>query len=267
MEKGRATVRRIILFITIIFAFTAFVIMFRYMMAKAPTSITAQKTTALTPQVTTKPEKTVNFNSEQFTYAYFIVQNPAGLSLIPNFSGSVDTQTIISDHACLYAINGGFYDKQNKPLGFFQVGSEIYGPQIDSNLVNGFLWADATGSAVISTELPQIQFRFAVQTGPMLLVDSTVLPLAINNDTHARRMVAAKIMDNRLVFLTIYTGESAFEGPLLDDLPGVIQAVRIKENLNITDAVNLDGGSASAFYNEDTRLSELTPVGSIFCVK
>ena len=260
--------KRIILFISITLVFVTFAIMFRYMIANIPTAVAPQKTTITLPSTPTiKPEKTVSFNNEQFAYAYFIAQNPANFSLIPNFSSPIDAQTIISENTCSFAINGGFYDKQNKPLGFFQVGSKIYGRQIDSDLVNGFLWADASGTSVISTELPHIQFQFALQTGPMLLFDSNVLPLAIHNDTHARRMVAAKNMDNRLVFITIYTSESVFEGPLLGDLHGVIQAVSTKEKLNIVDAINLDGGSASAFYNGETSLSELTPIGSLFCLK
>ncbi|KKW11013.1 MAG: hypothetical protein UY49_C0010G0009, partial [Microgenomates group bacterium GW2011_GWC1_49_7] len=78
-------------------------------------------------------------------------------------------------------------------------------------------------------------------------------------------MVAAKTGEGFL-FLTVYKEDSVFEGPLLADLPKVIQKINTEENLGIVDALNLDGGSASAFDNGETSLSELTPVGSLFCV-
>jgi uncharacterized protein YigE (DUF2233 family) len=171
----------------------------------------------------------------------------------------------MSENNCVSAVNGGFYDKQNRPLGYFQSNGKTFTPKIDSDLLNGFLWENASGSAVISRELPNTTVIFALQTGPMLMFDEKTLLLSINNDSRARRMVAGKNMYNQLVFFTVYNGDSVYDGPLLTDLPSVIQAIGTKENLNIAEAINLDGGSASAFYSGDTRLSELTPVGSLVC--
>ncbi len=173
----------------------------------------------------------------------------------------------MTENHCTSIINGGYYDRQNKPLGLFQVGSTIYSQQIKSDLVNGFIWTHASVSAAISIELPHLPFLFALQTGPILIREGKQLSLTINNDTPARRMVAAINMDKHIIFLTLYNGDSVYEGPLLADLPNIVSKISSKENLGITDAINLDGGSASAFYNADTHISELTPVGSIFCIK
>ena len=80
-------------------------------------------------------------------------------------------------------------------------------------------------------------------------------------------MAAAKTMDNELLFLTVYSGDSVFDGPLLADLPLVIEKISDEEKLDIAEAINLDGGSASSFYQGETTISELTPVGSLFCIK
>lgn len=230
---------------------------------------TPQVNTNVTPTIpatpTLNPGKIITFGNEQFMYSYFIVQNPSDLALIPNFSHPKDVETLMTENNCVSAINGGFYDKSSKPLGYFRSDDKVFGSRIDSDLVNGFVWGDASGAAVISTDLTFTNYRFAVQTGPVLLFDSKALPLAINNDTGARRMIAAK--NDTLIFLTVYNGDSVYDGPKLTDLPGIIQAISQKENLNIADAINLDGGSASAFYMADTKLSELTPVGSLFCLK
>ena len=211
--------------------------------------------------------KIVKHGTSQYAYAFFVVSDPTSLSLIPNFSRPEDAESLVAKAGCISAINGGFYDKANRPLGYFATNGTMYGPQIKSDLVNGFLWAQASSSAVISTNLPNADYRFALQTGPILMFDGNVLPLSINNDSTARRMVAARSMDNRMVFVAIFNENSVYDGPLLTDVPAIIQAVSEKENLHIADAINLDGGSASAFYSGNTRLSELTPVGSIFCVQ
>lgn len=247
----------------------AFAFIYQYMKANKSTTPISEKTLTPSPSPTqvTKQEKTVSYNNERFAYSYFIVQNPANLSLIPNFSHPKDAQTLIADNACVSTINGGFYDTAGKPLGFFYANNRTLGQEIHSTLLNGFFWADTYGVALISTELPRIPFRFTLQTGPLLLFNGQTMALTIQNDEHARRMVVGKTTDNHFIFLAVYSRESVYSGPLLSDLPSVVFSISSEENLGIVDALNLDGGSASAFYNGETRLSELTPVGSLFCVK
>lgn len=222
---------------------------------------------APTPTIAVQHVPSVTINNEQFTYSYFIVQLPSDISLIPNFSRPKDVQTLMTENTCTSAVNGGFYDTAGRPLGYFFSNTRTYSAKIVSSLVNGFFWADDSGTALISTALPDIPYRFALQTGPMILFNGQTMVLTIQNDEYARRMVAGKTTDNQFVFLTVYSSDSVFSGPMLSQLPALVADISTKENLDIADAVNLDGGSASAFYSSDTRLSELTPVGSIFCVK
>lgn len=202
-----------------------------------------------------------------YSYSHITVATTSAMTLIPNFSEKIDTRSLVDANVCSAAINGGFYDTAAKPLGFFFANNRTFGQETHSTLLNGFFWSGTDGIARISTELTGIPFRFALQTGPLLFWGGKPVPLAIRNDERARRMVVAKSADNHIMFFAVYNGDSVYDGPLLGDLPGIIFDIRTKENLEITEAVNLDGGSASAFYNADTRLSELTPVGSLFCVK
>jgi uncharacterized protein YigE (DUF2233 family) len=258
-------VKRIILLSTILTVIV--VIMFRYMIPTQKTTPAPHIPDAPTPTLMHNKVKTVPFGSDQYAYDFFTVTNPATLLLIPNFSHPKDAESLISENHCTAAITGGFYDKQQKPLGYFQTGETIIGTKIDSALVNGFFWADASGSAVISTDLPRTDFHFALQSGPVLMFDGKVLPLSINNDKPARRMAVARSINNSLIFFTVYTEQSVFDGPLLADFPEIIGVIGRKEKMNILEAINLDGGSASAFYSADTKLPELTPVGSIFCFR
>lgn len=232
--------------------------------AKAPIKKPVEIAPTATPEAT--QEKTVNDGTNTYTYDYFTVSDPNALTLIPNFSKKADAKTLFDENRCMNGINGGFYDTANKPLGEFQVGGTYYGGQIENELVNGFVWADASGSAIISSNLPYQSFRFALQTGPILLFNGLPIQLTINNDIGARRMVAAKSRQNQLIFLAIYNGDAVFDGPKLADVPTIIQNISNKEKLAIADAINLDGGSASTFYHGDTVLSELSPIGSLFCV-
>ena len=208
---------------------------------------------------------TVTTDAGTYAYAYSMA-DVGSISLLPNFEKKSAAASLAETNRCLKYISGGFYDTAGKPLGFFYTDNKTYAPRIQSSLVNGFLWADAGGIS-ISSSLPDSTYRFAMQVGPRLLQSGNVLPLRIQNDEHARRMVVATASDGKPIFLAVYNADSVYEGPLLAQLPEVVATISREKQLSIADAVNLDGGSASAFSNGEIRLSELTPVGSLLCVK
>jgi len=80
-------------------------------------------------------------------------------------------------------------------------------------------------------------------------------------------VISAVTGDNKLIFMVIYDPKSVFLGPELVDLPQIVSLVSAENDLNIADAINLDGGSASAFKSRDFSLSEISPVGSFFCLQ
>ena len=232
-------------------------------------------TTAPVPAISTTPPPppsgkevpTVEVNQTVFTYDVIRVATASAVTLLPNFTEKQDAQSIRTANGCTSVVNGGFYTENNRPLGLFQIGTRVYGPSSQSALVNGYIWVDAQENFFITSEIPEVSRRFALQSGPLLLFNGQTLPLTIHNDTGARRMAAAKTMDNALLFLAVYTEDSVFDGPLLADLPLVIEKISDEEKLDIAEAINLDGGSASVFYQGETTISELTPVGSLFCIK
>jgi hypothetical protein len=80
-------------------------------------------------------------------------------------------------------------------------------------------------------------------------------------------MIAMVTGDNKVIFMSIYNESSKFMGPYLADLPQILEIAQDKIGFLIADAINLDGGSASAFYFRDFQLSEASPIGGFFCVK
>lgn len=90
--------------------------------------------------------------------------------------------------------------------------------------------------------------------------------MSVKNDKQARRVVAGVTGENKLIFLVFYDNNQYYSGPYLNDLPDLVDKTGKSLDLNIADAINLDGGSASAFISDDIKLTELTPVGSFFCI-
>jgi hypothetical protein len=65
----------------------------------------------------------------------------------------------------------------------------------------------------------------------------------------------------------VYDPSSSFRGPKLADLPSFVSKLEKDVQVPLADAINLDGGSASTFKNGETYLTELSPVGSLLCIK
>ncbi len=233
-----------------------------------------KNTNTSTGQIIPTPTQTVEnskpkvmLNGKAYAYDYFLVSDVSKISLIPNFTAKLDARTLIEQNNCKAAINGGFYDTAYKPLGLFISDGTIQYESISSRLFNGFIWISKSGDSGIANNEPFGNLRIALQTGPLLLMNGTPLPLAIQNDEGRRRMVAAINNKNEMIFLSVFREEATFEGPLLATLPAVVSKINTQENLHVTDAVNLDGGSASVFYTSDFTLRELTTAGSLFCLR
>jgi exopolysaccharide biosynthesis protein len=219
------------------------------------------------PSVTsiTKAEE-IQFNGTTYAYVYFFVSSSEKIELIPNFSEKMTSSDLASKHGCVKGINGGFYDTNSAPLGGFKSQNKIYKQPVRNRLIDGYLWYKNNQATITLSEPPR-DAQFFLQTGPLLMTGGGVTTISIGNDEYRRRSVALLTKDKNLLFLVVYNPESVYEGPLLTDLPAIISSINDQTSLRITEAINLDGGSASAFYSKDKKLQELTPVGSIFCVK
>jgi uncharacterized protein YigE (DUF2233 family) len=256
-------VKRFFLIIILLIGMLALFVRWLVAPLRTPSDLLIPPESSPTP---TPMRNTVTVKSEPMGYA-FVQASASTIQLIANFSEPVSSDNLIDKHACIAGINGSFYDTENRPLGLFIANGTTLRGISNSTLMNGFFSISANHMPHISYDIPEGENRIALQSGPMLLSDAQIMRLSIRNDEHARRMVAAVTADEEIIFLTLFHPESTFDGPMLADLPAYVAAVNEKELLNITHAINLDGGSASAFHNTDTTLSELTHIGSFFCVK
>jgi len=208
------------------------------------------------------PKKIAQSN---FQYAYFKVSNLNNLRLIVN-SDFISSEKLIDLNNCRFAINGGFYSTEKKPLGLIIVDGQKVSGVADGRLLDGYIWQSELGGFGITRDLPDTELKTALQSGPMLVEAGKKQKLAISNDKLSRRSVLATLADGVMMMLIVYDQTSVFLGPKLQELPQVLEKISEQEKIMIIEAINLDGGSASMFKNNETSLFEYKPIGSMWCV-
>lgn len=232
--------------------------------------------TKTTPSASPAPVlgETNNINSieiDGFQISWFEV-NDKQIKLIPNFSKKLNTSDIFAENACEYATNAGFYsrvtsDVAYKPIGLFISDREKLSSFKSNYIFNGVFSLNLLDTPRITKEEPKDELVWAVQTGPLIKENNQYFSYSSETDKAARRMLATVTGDNEVIFLTIYNPNSFFDGPKLSQLAGLIEKFENQTEILFADIINLDGGSASAFYGVNTTLKEISPVGSLFCVK
>jgi len=231
------------------------------------------KTQAIPVGTPKAAEKTVDVSGEveldgnKYAYAYFKVEDMDKLSLISNLSEKKTSDEVFSENGCKKLINGGFYSTSETSLGLFINDGKTLTNWTKNTTLNAVLSVNYFATPRVTRDVPEDSLRIALQSGPILIENASVLPIRAANDNTARRSVAAVSGSNELYFLIIYSPTQMFEGPSLKVLPEVVKLISEKMGVAFADAVNLDGGSASAFIFGKEKLSELTLVGSFFCEK
>lgn len=186
---------------------------------------------------------------------------PKGLTLVPNFDEKKTASQIMEENGCSYGANGGFYTTDYKPIGLFRTQNSQLSQATINTTMNGFFSKNSDSELTISRSAPADYVLFTLQSGPYMT--STSL-LSIKNDSYNRRTLVARTQGNTWYFIAIIEKDNSFSGPKLSDVPKILG----KLPLHIVEALNLDGGSASALYNDKgIRFGELTPIGSFFCGK
>lgn len=195
------------------------------------------------------------------------IVNPEQVELYSNLKEQELSEEIKVNKNCQILVNGGFYSEEKTHLGLFVSNFETISKSLQSATRNGFLWIDSDEIVIIGSNPPNITPRLGLQSGPLLMQENLPLPLAIKNDEPNRRIVAAVTSDNKLIFLAFYRDSGDLQGPMLDVLPEIIDLFKKQTGIDIVDAINLDGGSASVFVSNYDLLREFAHIGSYFCIE
>jgi uncharacterized protein YigE (DUF2233 family) len=143
---------------------------------------------------------------------------------------------------CLAGVNGGYFNEQFSPLGLRIANGQMIAPLQRARLITGVLAASSRGVQIVrSREFSRrLGGTAAIQCGPFLVDRGQ--PISGLNDSHlARRTFAATTTSNRAL-LGVCSGIS------LAELSKILANTSLAEDLRIERALNLDGGSSSAFW-------------------
>ena len=175
-----------------------------------------------------------------FEFAIFSAKSGA-LRVIDNPEGERLTDMMRREkYAC--AVNGGYFDEQFKPIGLRIVNGQMLTPLKRARLITGVLLASPREVQIVRARefSPRQKIEAAIQCGPFL-VDHSQRVGGLNNMQHARRTFAAVAMNGRAL-LGVCSDIS------LADLAAILATTPIAADLKIQRALNLDGGSSSAFW-------------------
>jgi uncharacterized protein YigE (DUF2233 family) len=212
-------------------------------------------------------KQSAEIDGKEYEFAWIQITNPENIFLYPNFEERYTLEEGVEKYDCRNLTSGGFYTETNSPIGLFISEEGMLSDKTVNNLFNGYFVLTKKNEATISRDYSGEPVRIGLQAGPILIQSGVVQKLALASDKMARRIVVALTEEGEIYFITIFDKESVFMGPLLADLPELISNIQDKIDMEFISALNLDGGSASAFYTQNIQLSELTPVGSFFCEK
>lgn len=210
----------------------------------------------------------LQINNYEYRYSKHQIKDLGSLELFMNLPDWLSSSDLKSNNNCSFLINAGFYSTIGQPIGWLKpsnASSAAQNKQLNK-LFNGFLYLSPESKIVISDTVEEHKaVTFGLQSGPLLILNSQVLNLNLTQDQPKRRMVAAIDKTGSLWFVVVLSSKSTTVGPYLSDLPQIINQIGIINDLTFQSALNLDGGSASAFLSDQVSIYEIKPIGSYFC--
>ncbi len=205
-------------------------------------------------------------DNQRFRIYWFRVPDAKDLTLIPNYRQRQTSSEIMKTNRCGDMVSGGFYTKTDTPTGLVIAQFTTQHAYVPNALLNGVIGVYRSGETFISDTPPEALPRLALQAGPILYKSGEPRTIRIRSDEPARRVVAVTQSNGTLLFLALVDLENSYLGPLLGSVPALLGQFSDATGIEIRDALNMDGGSASAFVTTGVSLQELAPVGSFFCV-
>jgi phosphodiester glycosidase len=161
-----------------------------------------------------------------------VIDNPDGQSLAAVMKRE--------KYAC--GVNGGYFDSDFNPIGLRVTDGKTFSPLRRARLITGILLQSDRGPDVIRvSEFSRTKKTVAaIQSGPFL-VEANKRIRGLNDSQLARRTFAGVATNDRALL--------GFSSDVsLAELANILAAAPILPDSKIRRAMNLDGGSSSAFW-------------------
>lgn len=185
-------------------------------------------------------EDTAAGHRVDFDLAVFPAKSSA-LRVIDNPDGQ-PLATVMKQQKYACGVNGGYFDTDFKPIGLRIANGATFSPLRRARLITGILLQSDRGIDVVrASEFPRTKkIIAAIQAGPFL-VEANKRIRGLNDSQLARRTFAG-IAANDRALLGFCSAVS------LADLADILATLPIAADSRIRRAMNLDGGSSSAFW-------------------
>ena len=153
-----------------------------------------------------------------------------------------DLARAMAQEKCLAGVNGGYFDPSFGPIGLRIINGKTLAPLVRARLITGVLLASPHGVQIVRIgEFSRKQkTTAAIQCGPFL-VDGGQRVRGLDDSRPARRTFAAIGTESHAA-LGVCSEVS------LAELANILATNQLAEDLKIQRAINLDGGSSSAFW-------------------
>ena len=164
------------------------------------------------------------------------------LRVLQNEGGANSLGEMMRHENCLAGVNGGYFNEGFAPIGLRIVNGQMITPLQRARLITGVLVASPSGVQIVRTSefSPRLRATTAIQCGPFL-VDRGERIRGLNESHLARRTFAATTSSSRA--LVGVCSEIS-----LAELAKILATTSFADDLKIERALNLDGGSSSAFW-------------------
>lgn len=164
------------------------------------------------------------------------------LRVLQNKAGSDTLAEAMKREKFLAGVNGGYFDEKFAPIGLRIVNGQTIAPLQHARLTTGVLVGSSRDVQIVRARefSRRSGVTAAIQCGPFLVDRGQVIG-GLNVSNLARRTFAATTTSNR-VLLGICSNVS------LAELSKMLATTSFADDLKIQRALNLDGGSSTAFW-------------------
>jgi len=197
-----------------------------------------------------------------------LLPDPAQTRLVvldnPENKGYLDE--LFGEQDCLAGVNGGYFHPDTRPIGLVVSEGRTLHPLVRARLLSGVLVVTSGRLALLRRQefSPSASPSEALQSGPFL-IDHGEPVTGLNDTRRARRTVVLSDSSGRYGMVVT---ESLFT---LAELATLLATPGIVHELDISRALNLDGGSSSAFWartaDGTVYLPEAKRVRNFLCVR
>jgi len=166
----------------------------------------------------------------------------ATLRVIDNPAGEDNLAAAMRRENCLAGVNGGYFDPEDKPVGLLISDGKVIAPLRKARLLSGIIIVSNGRIQLLRVAEYSSKRRAtaALQCGPFLLDRGQPVP-GLNDTRSARRTFVLTSGPDRAAI-------GLCSGVTLAQLAKILVTPGIAPDLKVQRALNLDGGSSSAFW-------------------